>query len=189
MDGTSDIVVLLPSTPGDEEAVAILRAVSTVPILVVAADERLSDTSIAAYLDAGADAVINDPIASDALAARVDALCRRADAEARPDSQHRVVAGDVVIDLVARTVTVRGAEVRLSPIEFSLLRMLAQAPNQVVPNHELLTQVWGPEYIDDIHYVRLYIGYLRSKIEVDPQQPKLIVNQWGVGYRMVNVMN
>lgn len=185
MDGESNLVVLLATTSSGDEAVAVLRAVSTLPILVIAADDRLADTSIAAYLDAGADAVINGPIASVTLAARLDALCRRAEGQAWPQNHgQRVVTGDLAIDVAAHTVTVRGTEVRLSPIEFSLLRTLAQSPNQVVTNRELLSQVWGPEYVNDIHYVRLYIGYLRSKIEVDPHCPKLIVNQWGTGYRM-----
>jgi two-component system KDP operon response regulator KdpE len=75
--------------------------------------------------------------------------------------------------------------VRLSPTEFKVLAVLAEHPGRVVTNGEILSRVWGPEFRDDIHYVRLYIGYLRQKLTPDPSQPALIVNQWGVGYRLV----
>lgn len=72
----------------------------------------------------------------------------------------------------------------VTPIEFSILSVLAEQPGRVVTTRELLTRVWGPAYADDVHYIRLYIGYLRAKLENDPRHPRVILNQWGVGYRL-----
>jgi len=90
--------------------------------------------------------------------------------------------GEVVIDLKRYRVTVRGEIVRLTPMEFRLLSALVRRAGQVVPHKTLLTEVWGPEYVDKTHYLKLYIRYLRRKIEKDPSKPRYILTKWGVGY-------
>ncbi|HDH09401.1 MAG TPA: hypothetical protein ENF84_00515 [Chloroflexi bacterium] len=90
--------------------------------------------------------------------------------------------GEVLIDLKRYRVIVRGEIVRLTPMEFRLLSALVRRAGQVVPHKTLLAEVWGPEYVDKTHYLKLYIRYLRRKIEKDPSKPRYILTEWGVGY-------
>ncbi len=88
-----------------------------------------------------------------------------------------------MVDFVKRTVTVRGTQVDLTPTEFKLLSTFVQNEGRVLPHRFLLTQVWGPEYADEVNYLKLYVRYLRQKIEEDPSNPNYILTEWGVGYR------
>src|SRR5207248_9882003 len=96
----------------------------------------------------------------------------------------QITIGDLTMDPGTRSVRLRGKEISLSPTEYQVLALLAERPGQIMTNHELLTRVWSEEYTDDLHYVRLYIGYLRAKLERDPRHPELILTQWSVGYRL-----
>ncbi len=151
--------------------------------LVIAAPELPPRVAVAC-LDEAADAVITLPMAAGELVARLQAVCRRTAGQAQ-DAPSKVVAGDLTLDLGTREVRLRGRRIDLSPTEFQVLAVLAAKPGKVVTNRELLAEAWSEECTDDLHYVRLYIGYLRAKIEKDPRHPELIVTQWGVGYRLV----
>jgi two-component system, OmpR family, KDP operon response regulator KdpE len=177
------VLTHVDATPTAAEQCEILRALGDFPLIVTWHDA--APTVAAACLDRGADAAIALPLPTRELAARIRAVLRRAGEQSPPAVRPRVTSGDLSIDLDARTVSVRGREIELSPTEFQLLAVLAETPGRVVTNRELLTRIWGKEYADEVHYVRLYIGYLRSKLEEDPRAPRLILNQWGVGYRLV----
>jgi two-component system KDP operon response regulator KdpE len=176
------VLAMVDGTAGAPEQCEVLRALGDFPLIV--AWRQAPPAVAAACLDRGADAAVALPLPPRELGARVRAVLRRAAEQAPPASRPRVTAGDLTIDLDARAVWWRGAQIELSPTEFQLLAVLAETPGRVVTNRELLTRVWGDEYADEVHYVRLYIGYLRTKLEADPRNPTLILNQWGVGYRL-----
>jgi two-component system KDP operon response regulator KdpE len=178
------VLTVVDGVAGAPEQCEVLRALGDFPLIV--ACHETSPAVAAACLDRGADAIITLPVPPRELAARVRAVLRRA-AEQTPDSARpRTTIGPLTVDLDARAVWLNGKEVELSPTEFQMLAVLAETPGRVVTNRELLTRVWGEEYADEVHYVRLYIGYLRSKLEADPRNPTLILNQWGVGYRLTS---
>jgi two-component system, OmpR family, KDP operon response regulator KdpE len=177
-----DGVLVIAESSSAPETCEVLRALGDVPVM--AAASRPSPDLATQCLDAGADAVVPLTAPSAELAARVRAVLRRTRLHEAAPAGRIVAAGGLVIDLDERTVRRLGTEIRLSPTEFNLLAVLAEHPGRVVSNGEILTRVWGPEYRDDIHYVRLYVGYLRGKLELDPAHPTLIINQWGVGYRL-----
>lgn len=174
--------MLVTSDPAAAEQCAVIRALGGIPLLV--AGSSLSADSAAACLDAGADAVVGLPLSDAELDAHIQAVLRRSEIQDGAAPVRQIRAGSLTIDTDTHTVWQGEKEVNLSPTEFNLLAALAESPGSVVSNEELLTRVWGPEYADDVHYVRLYIGYLRAKLEADPRHPTLIVNQWGVGYRL-----
>jgi len=176
-----DMALLFARDEGSLDHCAVLRALGDLPIAV--AVQGLPGSFAARCLDAGADMAVMLPCASRELGARLRALARRVEA-ASEASGRRWQSGELAIDFDARVIRRRGAEVSLSPTEFNLLAVLAEQPGRVVTSLELLTRVWGPEYRDDVQYVRLYIGYLRAKLEDNPRQPTVILNHWGVGYRL-----
>lgn len=175
------VLAILDDAVGAPGQCEVLRALGDFPLIVTSPD--LPPDVATACLDRGADAAVTLPPA-DELGARVRAVLRRAAVQQPAEARQRITAGDLAIDLEARLVWRRGAQVDLTPTEFQLLAVLAENPGRVVTNRELLTRVWGEEYADDVHYVRLYIGYLRTKLEDDPRQPRRIVTAWGVGYRL-----
>jgi two-component system KDP operon response regulator KdpE len=184
VSATPDAVLThLDAIPGAPEQCEVLRALGDFPLIV--AWREAAPAVAAACLDRGADAAIALPLPARELAARIRTVLRRAGDHALPAGKPRTTIGDLAIDFGTRSVWLRGREVELSPTEFALLAVLAETPGRVVTNRELLTRVWGEEYADEVHYVRLYIGYLRAKLEDDPRAPRLILNQWGVGYRLV----
>src|SRR5579884_1081003 len=156
-----------------------IRRWSRLPILVLSAvgDEREKVRA----LDAGADDYVTKPFGTEELLARLRAILRRA-----PDSGQaaRVELGDLTIDLDDRTVLNRGQEVHLTPIEFDLLRVLGRYPGRLVTQRQLLTEVWGPQYAEESHYLRVHIGHIRAKIEPDPSRPRYLITEPGVGYRL-----
>jgi two-component system, OmpR family, KDP operon response regulator KdpE len=174
--------VLLDLVLPDGSGVDVTREVrewSTVPIVVVSAvgDEREKVRA----LDAGADDYVTKPFGGDELTARLRAVLRRSvDATAEP----AIAIGDLVIDLPARRVSHAGEEVHLTPIEFDLLRVLAQNRGRLVTHRQLLHEVWGPAYDDETHYLRVHFAHIRAKIEPDPARPTYVVTEPGVGYRM-----
>src|SRR5262249_23145122 len=149
-----------------------LRGWSRAPILVLSA--RHSDVEKAALLDGGADDYVTKPFSPVELQARARALLRRA-ARVGAEGESRIEAGDLAIDLGARTLTVRGAEVRLTPIEWELLRVLATQAGRTLTHQQLFSAVWpGRGYGDAQQYLRVHIAHLRRKIEVDPVRPRHI---------------
>jgi len=159
-----------------------LRAWSGVPIIVLSA--RTREAEKVAALDAGADDFITKPFGVAELLARSRATLRRTRAgRASADSVFRF--GDVEVDLSARVVRKRGVEIHLTPIEYRLLGVLIGNAGRVLTHRHLLRDVWGPSHSESTHYVRIYMGNLRHKLEDDPAQPKHIMTETGVGYRLL----
>jgi two-component system KDP operon response regulator KdpE len=170
--------LVLPDGSGVEICEAV-RKWSTLPIVVLSAvgDEREKVRA----LDAGADDYVTKPFGADELTARLRAVLRRA---ADSGSDPSVTIGDLVVDFAARRVTAGGEEVHLTPIEFDLLRVLAIHRGKLVTHRRLLQEVWGPQYSDETHYLRVHVAHIRAKIEADPSRPRLLVTDPGVGYRL-----
>jgi two-component system KDP operon response regulator KdpE len=175
-----DIVILdlgLPDLDG-VDVIAGLRGWTTVPILVLSG--RSDSTDKVDALDAGADDYVIKPFGMDELMARLRAMLRRnAPAEATP----AVEFGDVLVDLAATRVTVRGEEVRLTPTEWHLLEALVRHPGKLRSQRQLLADVWGPGYETAQGNLRLYMAQLRRKLEKEPSRPVHFRNEPGMGYR------
>jgi DNA-binding response OmpR family regulator len=163
------------------ELCRLIRQMCDIPILCLISPNY--DQELVGCLEAGADDCVTKPISGAELKARVQALLRRSGATAAL-SGRRVFVGDICIDIDAHRVTRRGVPVALTPREFDLLNTLAERPGCVLSHEQLLSRVWGAEFMNDTHYLRLYIGYLRQKLEDDPRKPLYILNEWGVGYRL-----
>ncbi len=169
--------LMLPDRDG-VEVTRTLRQWSDMPILVLSAVGE-EDQKVRA-LQAGADDYITKPFGSRELVARLHAALRRgASAEQEP----KILAGDLEIDLAARTVLVAGEPVHLTPIEFDLLRVLARNRGRLMTHRALLTEVWGPAYADDVQTLRTHVARLRAKVEPNGRAARRIVTDPGVGYR------
>jgi two-component system, OmpR family, KDP operon response regulator KdpE len=169
----------------DGDGVDFIREVRTwsgVAIIVLSARSR-EDEKVAA-LDAGADDFITKPFGVNELLARTRASLRRLRV-GQPARDAVFGFGDVSVDLAARVVRKRGAEVHLTPIEYRLLGLLVANAGRVLTHPHLLREVWGPSHARSTHYLRVYMGNLRQKLEDDPAQPRHIVTETGVGYRLV----
>ncbi|MBM3115075.1 two-component system response regulator KdpE [Jeongeupia naejangsanensis] len=180
-----DLLILDLGLPDGDGIVLVreLRAFSDVPVLVLSARTQESDK--VAALDAGADDYLTKPFGVAELMARVRVLLRR---HARQDASSRdgkVTVGDVEIDLVAREVSRGGEALHLTPIEYRLLSVLIRHAGKVLTHRQLLLEVWGPAYVEHSHYLRIYMGHLRQKLEADPAQPQHLLTETGVGYRLV----
>ena len=171
--------VLLPDGRGTDVC-RELRSWSEVPILVLSAVGE-EEEKIAA-LDAGADDYVTKPFSSDELLARLRAALRRT----RPSAQPVIEIGDLRIDLERRHVTMDGREVTLTPTEYDLLRLLAENEGKLMTHPTILREIWGPAYGEESNYLHVYVSHLRRKIEPDPARPRYILNQAGVGYRLVD---
>lgn len=176
-----DLIVLDIMLPGMDgiETCRRLRELTEVPIIMLTAMSREKD--VVRGLSAGADDYVTKPFGMAELVARVRACLRRKAGDAGRRSSV-IVAGELVVDLARHRVTVRNEPVELTPTEFRLLAYLARHRGYVIHHERLLTEVWGPEYRDQLDYLRLYISYLRRKIEEDPSKPQLIKTERGVGY-------
>jgi two-component system KDP operon response regulator KdpE len=179
-----DLVVLDLGLPDGDgiDFIRGLRAWSEIPIIVLSA--RTMEGDKIAALDAGADDYLVKPFGSGELLARVRAQLRR-HPRASPETKSVLDFGDVHVDLVRRTVERGGVALHLTPLEYRLLTHLASHPNRVLTHPQLLRAVWGPSHSEDTHYVRIYMGHLRAKLESDPSQPKHLITELGVGYRFV----
>lgn len=179
----ADVVLLdlgLPDIDG-KQVIARLRQTSDVPIIVVSA--RHQEGEKIAALDEGADDFVNKPFEIGELMARVRAaLRRRQNAVRRPTAFH---AGPLSIDIAARRVKLAGETIKLSPKEYALLTTLAESAGQVVTHKRLLAAGWG-DGAADTQYLRVYMGLLRQKLEEDPAEPRLILTEAGVGYRLAD---
>lgn len=176
--------VMMPEMDGFE-ALRKLRTFSSVPVvlLTVKADER----DVMHGLDLGADDYVGKPFSPGVLLSRIKAVLRRADAPPQaPTSRVLQVDDRLTIDFDRHEVWKDGEKVQLRPTEFRLLYHLASHPGVVMSHETLLSRVWGPEYRDASHYVRLYINYLRQKLEDDPANPVYILTERGVGYRFAD---
>ncbi|MDQ6730181.1 MAG: response regulator [Actinomycetota bacterium] len=164
---------------GGVEVCREVRRFSSLPVLVLSAvgDEREKVRA----LDAGADDYITKPFGTDELLARLRAVLRRA-ADASGDPIVRI--GELSIDVLDRRVSRDGEEIHLTPLEFDILRVLAQHHGRLVTQRQLLQDVWGPEYALETHYLRVHVAHIRAKLERDPSRPTHLVTEPGVGYRL-----
>jgi two-component system KDP operon response regulator KdpE len=178
-----DLIVLDLGLP-DGEGLDLVRAVrreASVPIVVVSA--RHQETQKIALLDAGADDYLTKPFSVAELLARLRvALRHRGTALAAAVTTHTL--GDLHVDLATRTVLREGQPVHLTPTEFDLLARLVRSAGKVVTHRQLLADVWGTEYTEHTHYLRLYMGQLRAKLERNPAEPRHLLTETGVGYRL-----
>jgi len=173
--------VMLSSSSDGYEVCRRLREFSDVPVIMLTA--RATEADILKGFDAGADDYLTKPFSAKELIVRVRAVLRRAQ---RPEEivSSTVKCGDLEIDFARHIVKARGEPVALTRTEYSLLRELALHPNKIRLHRDLLTAVWGPEYWDDVDYLRAYIRYLRRKLEADPANPRYIVTAPGLGYSL-----
>jgi two-component system KDP operon response regulator KdpE len=177
-----DVIVLDLGLP-DMDGAAVLRRLrewSQAPVLVLSVREGEEDK--VAALDNGADDYMTKPFSTVELLARL----RVARRHAQPISDNSIFhAGRLEVDLAARRVAVKGQEVKMTPTEYALLRLLVRNAGKVVTHRQILKEVWGPNYAEQTHYLRVYMAHLREKIEADPSRPELLVTEPGVGYRLV----
>ncbi|MFN8471018.1 MAG: response regulator [Anaerolineae bacterium] len=177
-----DILILdlgLPDVDG-LDVIRRIREWSSVPIIVLSVRDRENDKIQA--LDYGADDYVTKPFSVGELLARIRATLRhRLSVETDQPVYHN---GALTVDLARRLVTLDGQEVRLAPKEYDILRTLVIHAGKVMTHQQLLRQVWGPGYEQETHYLRVHIGQLRQKIEANPAQPRYIITEPGVGYRL-----
>ena len=176
-----DIIILdlgLPDMDG-LEALKRVREWSEAPVIVLSVRESEEDKVKA--LDNGADDFVTKPFSTAELVARL----RVARRHARPIEENAVfVSGPLQVDMANRRVVVRGQEIKMTPTEYSLLRLLVRNAGKVVTHRQILKEVWGPTYGDQTHYLRVYVAHLREKIESNPSRPELLLTEPGVGYRL-----
>ena len=177
-----DVVVLDLGLP-DLDGVTILKRLrewSHVPVIILSVRDREED-KIAA-LDHGADDYVTKPFSTGELLARL----RVAQRHASPTGDQTVFrTGALEVDLAARVVKLNGKEVKLTATEYSLLRLFVQHSGKVLTHRQILKEVWGPNYTEQTHYLRVYIAHLREKLEAEPSKPRLIMTEPGVGYRFI----
>lgn len=177
-----DVVILDLGLP-DMDGVSVLKRLrewSQAPVLVLSVRDH-EDDKVAA-LDHGASDYVTKPFNTAELLARLR-VARRHSQPATDNSVFR--NGDLEVDLARRAVLVRGAEVRLTPTEYALLRLLVRHAGKVVTQRQLLTEVWGPKAAGQTHYLRVYMAHLREKLEAEPSKPRLLITEPGVGYRLL----
>ena len=185
-DDMPDLVLLDVAMPDMDgfETLALIREVSSVPVIMLTVkgdeDDRING------LDLGADDYVTKPFSPRELSSRIRAVLRRVEPAKPSDGTPLVIDEDLSIDFPRREVIVRGEHIKLRPTEYRLLLHLVENAGWIVPQETLLAKVWGPEYRDDNQLLRLYITYLRKKIEPDPANPRYILTERGVGYRFVD---
>jgi two-component system, OmpR family, KDP operon response regulator KdpE len=175
-----DLVLLdlgLPDIDG-KEVIRRIRAIGLAPVIVLSI--RSDERGKVEALDAGADDYVTKPVGMDELNARLRAALRHR--LQQQGAEPVFTSGDLAVDLVRRHVTVKGAEIKLSPKEYDLLRVLVTQAGKVLTHQYLMREVWGGA--TDVQYLRIYIRQLRQKIEADPERPRLIQTEAGVGYRL-----
>ena len=175
-------VILLDLGLPDGDGLAVLRGIpaeNRPPVIVLSARGQEGDKVTA--LDAGAEDYLTKPFGASELMARIRVVLRRAGGAPSPDV---IEVGPIKIDQPRHSVTVGGKDVHLTPIEFRLLLELARQPGRVLTHRQLLREIWGPNAVDEVHYLRVHMGALRRKIEADPARPRWLLTEAGVGYRL-----
>ena len=176
--------VVMPVMDGWQTCSRIRDISAAIPIIMLTG-QRKTEEDVAQGLDYGADDYLIKPVGNKELAARVQAMLRRAELPSSVEDQGKHAAfsdGYLTVDIAQRRVIVDGNHVKLTPIEFRLLALLLQNTGRILMHQQLLEKVWGWEYVDDLDYVRIYISHLRKKIEPNPALPKYIITEPGVGY-------
>jgi two-component system KDP operon response regulator KdpE len=176
--------VLLDISLPDTDGFAVLRwirARSDVPVLMISA--RGEEIDKVRGLELGADDYVTKPFGYLELSARIKAVMRRAQALPPMSGGGKFEAGELVINYSTHQVFLSGKQVKLTPIEYKLLYQLTRNAGQVLLHDHLLTKIWGPEYLGELDYLRIYVRRLREKLEPNPQQPVLILTERGLGYR------
>ncbi len=177
--------IMMPEMDGFE-VLQRLRQISDVPVIMLSAKDLEEDKVHG--LELGADDYISKPFGNREMVSRIKAVLRRSD-KASLDQKSKIVVDDqLTIDFDKREVIVRGERIPLRATEYRLLYHLVSNAGKVLTHETLLSRVWGPDYQDEDHYVRLYITYLRKKIEEDPRNPKYILNERGMGYRFKELL-
>jgi len=178
--GRFDLVLLDVNMPGmgGLEACREIRAGSAAAIIMLTVSDSEQDK--VAALDAGADDYVTKPFGTPELLARIRAALRRL--PAYPERDQPVVVGELQINFMQRRVIAKDREIRLTPKEFDLLQYLITNPNIPIPHAKLLQAVWGPDYGDQLQYLRVFVNQLRKKIEPDPSHPRYIITEPWVGY-------
>lgn len=179
-----DLVILDLGLP-DMDGLDVLRQLREwlhAPIIILSARDQ-EQQKIAA-LDAGADDYLTKPFSTGELLARIRVALRHANRVSNEPESSTFEHGDLTIDLAARRVFARGAEVHLTPLEYKLLTTLTRHAGKVLTHRFLLKEVWGPQDVHETHYLRVFMATLRRKIEVDPAQPRHLLTEQGVGYRL-----
>ena len=178
-----DLIILDLGLPDGDglDFIRDLRQWSSIPVIVLSARAEESDKVLA--LDAGADDYLSKPFGVAELLARVRVSLRR---HAQPNQESPLIQfSDIEVDLINRRVTRAGEDLHLTPIEFRLLTELIANAGKVLTQRQLLSSVWGPNYVEHSHYLRIYMGHLRQKLEAEPARPKHLLTETGVGYRFM----
>lgn len=179
-----DLIILDLGLP-DQDGLDVtreLREWTSIPIIVLTARSQENDKVKA--LDFGADDYLTKPFGTGELLARLRVALRHAVRASFGEDEPVFTVGDLRVDLDRRQVFVCEEEIHLTPIEYQLLAMLVKYAGRVVTQHQLLHDVWGPNYVTESHYLRLYMGQLRHKLEADPTRPRYLITEPGVGYRL-----
>lgn len=178
-----DLIILDLGLPDGDgiDFIRDLRQWSQTPIIVLSA--RTEETDKIAALDAGADDYLSKPFGVGELQARLRVALRRHAGSQQADPV--IHFADVEVDLVARRVVRGNEELHLTPIEFRLLAVLLNHPGKVLTQRQLLNQIWGPNAVEHSHYLRIYMGHLRQKLEADPARPQHLLTETGIGYRFM----
>jgi two-component system KDP operon response regulator KdpE len=174
--------VMMPEIDGWQTC-RLLREVSDVPVIMLTG-KRCAEDDIVRGLECGADEYLVKPVGNRELLARVRAALRRAGSTAGLHDRKKVFFSNdyLTVDVAERRVTVNGQRLKLTPREFRLLALLVENADRVMSHQQLLENVWGWEYINDVDYVRIYVSHLRQKIEPEPSRPRYILTEPGVGY-------
>lgn len=175
--------VMMPKLDG-YETLKMLREFSNIPVIMLTAKGEEED--IVYGLELGADDYIPKPFSPRELSSRVRAVLRRSETPSSSDKAVMKIDDRLSVDFNRHEVVVNGEHVKLRPTEYRLLYHLIENAGWTIPHDQILAKVWGYEYRDEAHYVRLYVNYLREKIEEDPSNPKYILTERGVGYRFID---
>jgi two-component system KDP operon response regulator KdpE len=181
-ESTPKLMILDLGLP-DGDGKSLIRQVRSqydFPIIVLSARQAEQEKIFA--LNEGADDYLSKPFNVEELLARINVCLRRAQKMTMRDQSYQYK--DLIVDLATGVVKISGDEIHLSPIEHKLLMLLATKPGKIFTQRQLLTEIWGPEYVDDTHYLRIHMGRLRAKIEKTTAEPEYLLTELGIGYRL-----